>query len=56
MQGAWQQSRDYSRPEGSYHSSNKSDYKGEMRQNYREFSRPDSNTSAAPESEFSTHF
>jgi len=47
---------DYLWPEGSNHSSNKSDPKGGMREGHRELSPPDPNVPAAPGSSFGAHF
>ena len=47
---------DYPLPEGSNHSSNKSDPKGGMREGHREVCPPDPNVPAAPGSSFGAHF
>jgi len=54
-QGVWQQPPDYPWPEGSNHSSNKSDPKGGMREGHRELCPPDPNVPAAPGSSFGAH-
>ena len=55
-QGVWQQPPDYPWPEGSNHSSNKSDPKGGMREGHRELCPPDPSVPAAPGSSFGAHF
>ena len=47
---------DYPWPEGSNHSSNKSDPKGGMREGHQELYLPDPNVPAAPGSSFGAHF
>ena len=47
---------DYPWPEGSNHSSNKSDPKRGMREGHRELCSPDPNVPAAPGSSFGAHF
>ena len=55
-QGVWQQPPDYPWPEGSNHSSNKSDPKGGMWEGHRELCVLDPNVPVGPGSSFGAHF